>query len=52
MKITRFAALGLLALLVVGPLAPANAQTLPIVRVGKPEASALTFMALEIGQSA
>lgn len=46
-------ALGILVLaLSSGPAARTSAQGLATLRVGKPEAASLTFMALEIGQSA
>ncbi len=51
MKIVRSAILALVTLLALAPAAPLRAQDLPVVRVGKPEAAALTFMAIEIGQS-
>ena len=51
MNIVRSAILALVTLLALAPVTPLRAQDLPVVRVGKPEAAALTFMAIEIGQS-
>ena len=50
-KIVRSAILALVTLLALAPVTPLRAQELPVVRVGKPEAAALTFMAIEIGES-
>ncbi len=52
MNIVRPAILALVTLLALAPATPLRAQDLPVVRVGKPEAAALTFMAIEIGESA
>ena len=52
MNIVRSAILALVTLLALAPLTPLRAQDLPVVRVGKPEAAALTFMAIEIGERA